>query len=65
MSGLLCGHVELEEDDDVGEGGGHHAGQGAPLYREEAEAREGADAMQFLVNYDHFTKVNHRAGNLL
>ena len=37
-----CRHPELDEDDDVGGGGGDHAGQGAPLDREEAQARQGA-----------------------
>ena len=30
------GHPELNEDYDVGDGGGEHAGDGRPLHREQA-----------------------------
>ena len=30
------GHPELDKDDDVGDGGGEHAGDGRPLHREQA-----------------------------
>ena len=43
-----CWHPELDEDDDVGGGGGEHAGDGAPLYGEVAQAGQGAQSLHLL-----------------
>ena len=44
------GHPELNEDYDVGDGGGEHAGDGRPLHREQAHGWDGPQALKFLFN---------------
>ena len=42
------GHSELYEYDDIGDRDRYHAGEGAPLYGEEAQAGQRALAIQLL-----------------